>query len=109
MSMDIRIVVRFWAAAAALFLTSQAVGSLTVTPLGALSLSALLAGTGSLSERLWPETGPGGPGLLGWVVSAGLVYMLQFPLPIYHVTAIGAVAVGGLLFILDQLTPIFFR
>lgn len=106
--MDTRVMLRFWAAAAALFLTAQVVGALKVGPLAALVLAVVLALSGWMAASIWPEAGPGGPGLTGWLASAVILYVIQFALPIYRVTPFGAIVAGGLIWLLDQITPIVF-
>jgi len=101
-----RVLVRFFAAAAALFVTANLVGSLTVGPLAALLLALLLALAGWTAASLWPEMGPAGPGVAGWLLGAAVLYGTQFALPIYRVTPFGAIVAGGLVWLIDQLSPI---
>jgi hypothetical protein len=99
---------RFWAACAALYLTDRVVGSLSIRPLSAIVLALVLAAVGLVVDALWPGSAPGGPGLSGWVTAAAVLYGAQRVVPFYHVTVFGAIVAGGLVWLLDQITPIVF-
>lgn len=106
--MEWRAFVRFWGAAAALFLTDQVVGAMSIRPVAAIVLAVVLAGAGLLVDAAWPSARPGGPGLTGWLSSSVVLYGAQFAVPFYHVSAFGAVVAGGLVWLLDQMTPMVF-
>jgi hypothetical protein len=99
---------RFWAAAGALWITAVMVGGMTITPLGAIVLALVLAAVGAVAERLWPLHGPGTSGLGGWLAASVVLWLAQYVVPFYHVTALGALVAGGLLWLLDQFIPVVF-
>lgn len=106
--MGAAIFLRFWAAAAALWLTSAVVGGMTIRPLSALILAVVLAGVGAAVSAVWPLHGPGSPSLSGWLASAVVLWGAQFVVPFYQVSPFGALVGGGLIWLLDQLFPVVF-
>lgn len=99
---------RFWAAAAALWLTATVVGGMSLTPLAALLLAVVLAGIGAIMARLWPLHGPRSLSLAGWLASSVVLWAAQWVIPDYHISPTAAIGAGGLLWLLDQLFPSIF-
>jgi putative membrane protein len=96
---------RFWAAAGAIWLTALVVGGMSVTPLAAILLALVLALAGLLIDRVWPSTWAASGGLSAWMAGSVILFVAQYMVPGYRITALAAIVAGGLLWLLGQLVP----
>jgi uncharacterized membrane protein YvlD (DUF360 family) len=103
----IRHLIRFFVSALVLLLVAALVPGFTIAGIGTAFLAALvIAGLGWIIEALFgQDISPYARGIVGFIISAAVLYLTQFFVPGFRISLFGALFAALLIGLIDLFVP----